>query len=114
MTNKVKTAITIGAMFVPFIAFAQTNLSTVCDVATLVNRGVNVFSWLIYILAFLAILYSAFLFLTAGGDESKVGEARTALLWGIVGIAVALFASYARTFVSNAIVGGSYNTSCMF
>ncbi|OGZ93703.1 MAG: hypothetical protein A2633_03095 [Candidatus Sungbacteria bacterium RIFCSPHIGHO2_01_FULL_47_32] len=114
MTNKVKTAITIGAMFVPFIAFAQTNFSTVCDVANLVNRGVNVFAWLIYVLAFLSILYSAFLFLTSGGSEDKVKSARQALLWGLIGIAVALFASYARTFVANAIVGGSFNQSCAF
>ncbi|KKU49534.1 MAG: hypothetical protein UX72_C0052G0007 [Parcubacteria group bacterium GW2011_GWA2_47_10] len=80
MTNKVKTAITIGAM----------------------------------VLAFLSILYSAFLFLTSGGSEDKVKSARQALLWGLIGIAVALFASYARTFVSNAIVGGSFNQSCAF
>ncbi|MBI2637523.1 MAG: hypothetical protein HYW88_01355, partial [Candidatus Sungbacteria bacterium] len=54
MHNKLKTAATIGAMFVPFAAFAQNNFQTVCDVANLVNRGVNVFAWIIYILAFMA------------------------------------------------------------
>ncbi|MBI2637471.1 MAG: hypothetical protein HYW88_01095, partial [Candidatus Sungbacteria bacterium] len=51
---------------------------------------------------------------TGGGNEEKVKSARQALLWGIIGIAVALFASYARDFVKVAIVGGSFNTTCTF
>lgn len=52
------------------------------------------FTFGIFIIAasVIAILYSAFLFLTSGGDSDKVTTARQALLYAVIGVAVAVVA----------------------
>src|SRR3989338_3555719 len=55
-------------------------------------------------LAVLMVMYSAYLFLTGGGNEKQVTSARTILIFGLVGIAVALLA-YALPTLVTAILG---------
>ena len=54
-------------------------------------------------IAVIMIIYSAYNFLTAGGDETKVTTARSYLVYALVGIAVALLAfalpAFVRTFL---------------
>lgn len=49
--------------------------------------------------AVLVILYAGYLFMTAGGDEKKLQQAKSALKWGIVGIAVSIFAGSAVALI---------------
>lgn len=58
---------------------------TLCEAA-------NWFFAFVMVLAIIAILYSALLFFTAGGDEKKVSRARQFIFYGIVGIIVAVLA----------------------
>ncbi|MBI2637472.1 MAG: hypothetical protein HYW88_01100 [Candidatus Sungbacteria bacterium] len=114
--EKLKVKIFLGTLpllAAPMLVLAQSGaqLNTVCDIVNLVYKAKDVFAYLVYIFAFMAILYSAFLFLTSGGSEEKVKNARNALIWGLVGIAVALFSSYAVDFVAG-IVGGNATTTC--
>jgi len=44
------------------------------------------------IIVFIAFIYAAFLFLTAGGSAEKLGLARTAFIWGVVGVVVGVLA----------------------
>ncbi|MFB6212566.1 MAG: pilin [Candidatus Magasanikbacteria bacterium] len=53
-----------------------------------------------------AFLYSAFLYLTAAGDEEQVEDAKNALIYGIVGVAVALLAFAIDGFVDNLLSEG--------
>lgn len=98
-------------MLLPFAAFA--NLAGVCDAAKLVSQFVQVFAFIVFVLAIAAILYAGFLFLTSGGNETKIESARSAFIWGLIGIAVALFASYAIDFIIT-IVGGVDIKTCSF
>ena len=99
----------IGALGVPLIAAAE--LMSFCAIAQTASSFVNVFAYFVFVVAIASILYSALLFLISGGNEQKVASARSALIWGIVGIAVALFASYAIPFVQN-IIGGTAPAGC--
>ena len=47
---------------------------------------------LIAIVAVIMILYAAFLYMTAGGDEDKIGTAKKTLMYGIIGVGVSLIA----------------------
>lgn len=55
----------------------------------------TVASWLFTIILALAVvmlLYAAFLWLTASGDEDKVSTARKVLIYALIGIAIAFIA----------------------
>ncbi|MFY9462458.1 MAG: hypothetical protein WAP51_04635 [Candidatus Sungiibacteriota bacterium] len=105
MTKKsyITTAIGTGAglMLLPLIAFAQPR--SVQDVINLVNAIAGWFETIIFAIAIIMILVAAFQFLTAAGNEEKVSTARKSLIWGLVGIAVALFARVAKDFVLSAL-----------
>ncbi|MFY9462517.1 MAG: hypothetical protein WAP51_04945 [Candidatus Sungiibacteriota bacterium] len=90
-----------GLTLLPSLAFAQPR--SVQDVIDLVNAAVGWFETIIFAIAIIMILVAAFQFLTAAGNEEKVSTARKSLVWGLVGIAVALFARVAKDFVLNAL-----------
>ncbi len=50
------------------------------------------FALLVFALAVIFILYAAFLFITAGGNDEQIKKAKGALLYGIIGVVVALLA----------------------
>ncbi|OHA00630.1 MAG: hypothetical protein A3C11_01875 [Candidatus Sungbacteria bacterium RIFCSPHIGHO2_02_FULL_49_12] len=53
---------------------------------------VNAFGTILMAVSVLMVLYSAFLFMTGGGDEKKITLAKRALTFALVGVAVALLA----------------------
>lgn len=59
------------------------------------------------IVAVIAIIYTAFMYLTAAGSEDKVKKARMALTFAIVAIVIALLAGSLPTLIQNIIGDGS-------
>lgn len=55
------------------------------------------------IVAVLVILYGGFKWMTAGGDDGKVGEARKLIVNGIIGLIIILSAYAIATFVFNEV-----------
>lgn len=70
----------------------------------IINRVIDWFFTLLLVLAVVFILWAAFKYLTAGGDEEKVGSAHKILLWAVVAIAVALL-SQGLVFIVQQLVG---------
>ena len=101
--------ITAFKLTFPLIAFAA--IADICDVLDLVKTAANWFSFFILLFAIIAILYAAFLFLTAGGNEETSKKARSVLIYGLIGIAIGLLATQAVEFVK-ATVGGDLETTC--
>ena len=58
----------------------------------LLCSGVIYFFGIVILIAFVMLLVAALNFMTAGGDEHKVEVARKMLLYGVIGVAVALLA----------------------
>jgi hypothetical protein len=99
-------SILLSSPLLPFIAFAQTppaqpfyqNPITYTGSDGKAIHNIPQFLLAMVDLAFLVIMpiivifiiYAGFLFLTAGDNESKVSTAKKALLWALVGAAVAL------------------------
>ncbi|MBI3627552.1 MAG: hypothetical protein HY220_02270 [Candidatus Sungbacteria bacterium] len=53
---------------------------------------INLFGTLIMAISVFAILYAAFLYITSGGDTTKVFQANRLILYAVVGIAIAVLA----------------------
>lgn len=99
-------AASAGLTGLPLVALAQQStigLRSVDDVVRLVGQIATWFETIVFAIAIIMILVAAFQFLTAAGNEEKVATARKSLIWGLVGIAVALFARVAKEFVTNAL-----------
>lgn len=71
------------------------------DIVDILNNLVNWVFYIFLVVAVIFIFYSAFLFLTAGGDTEKISKAKSQLIWSIVAIAVALVATGARFIVED-------------
>ena len=105
--------ITMMVMMLPLLAVGaagsviQPNLPTNCGdfVRKIENIGQSLAS-VIFALSILVLLYSAFLFITTSGNEEGVKNARTWLIYALVGLAVALFAFVLPNIVES-VLGGS-------
>ena len=60
------------------------------DIVDLIMALVNWFAWIVGLAAVVMGLYAGFLFITAGGDEKKVGSAKSILIYSVIGIIVAI------------------------
>lgn len=68
---------------------------------SVMNTVVNIVSYIAGILAIIMIVISGIRFTTSGGDSAKVSSARTALVYALVGVAVAALAQVLVHFVLN-------------
>jgi hypothetical protein len=71
------------------------------DLLALIETVVNYLLWIAIVMAPLVIIIAAFMFLTAGGNEKRVGTARKMFLWAIVGITVALISKGIVTLIKD-------------
>ena len=69
------------------------------DVRNTVSSIINVALGLLGIVAVVIILWGGFRWMTAGGNEEKVGEARKIIFSGVIGLAIILSAFAIATFV---------------
>lgn len=109
MKKIILSLVTVSAVALPLLAMAAFNPGSTpnppTDIGTIVNAVLN-FVWILFVaLAILSILFAGVLFLTSQGDPEKVKTARTAVLWGIVGIVVAIIAFSIVLIVRNTIGG---------
>ena len=79
--------------------------STGIGLLTLIDTITNWFFAIFTVLTLIFLLLAAFQFVTAGGDEAKVSEARQKLIWATIGIVVAL-AAKGLVPIIRSIVGG--------
>lgn len=64
------------------------------DIRTTIASIINVALGLLGIVALVIVLFGGFKWMTAGGNDDQVGEARKIIISGVVGLAV-IFSSYA-------------------
>ncbi|MEK7629944.1 MAG: hypothetical protein AAB432_00985 [Patescibacteria group bacterium] len=70
-------------------------------VAAIVTWFINLF----WILAVATVIYAAFLYLTAGGNEEKVTKAKKFLLYAVIAAAIALLSTGIDIIVSGLLTG---------
>ncbi len=110
---------TLSMIAVPMLAFAATggvdlglNYATAIglgtqDVRTTVSNVIKAFMGLLGIVAVVIILLGGFKWMTAGGNEEKVTEAKKLIISGIIGLVIIMSAYAIAQFVVSAIVNGT-------
>lgn len=98
-------------VFLPLFAFGipavpePVGPRSVTETVDIIKNLVSWFEVVVWALALAMLLFTALQFLTAAGSEEKITTARKSLLWGLVGVAVALFARGSAVFVSSVLQG---------
>jgi len=88
---------------------------------TLALDGVINIVWQIFLgVSILMFIIAGFMFVTGHGDPAKTGAAKQAVIYGVIGIIVAILAFSIATIISNILAGnnvggggcGGFGTSC--
>lgn len=79
------------------------------DIRVTIARIIRVAMGLLGIVAVVIILIGGFTWMTAGGNEEKVGEAKKWIFAGIIGLAIILSAYAIASFVINNLVNATTN-----
>lgn len=107
----------IGLAVLPHGAFAQTDdLSSVADTAgygeasitEIIGRVIGVALSLLGIIFLILIIYSGYLWMTAGGDPKQVDKAKQVLINATVGLVITLSAYAISAFVFNMLTDGGF------
>ena len=100
----------LAVAMIPLATYAQPTPSPITSVTGVQRVLDNIVRWaqiIFFILAALFIIFAAFQYLTAGGDDEKVKKAKNMLIYAIVAIAVALVAGGVRTLVETFLISGN-------
>lgn len=79
--------------------------SGITNVGALLPKIIGWFLTLIALAAFASLLYSGFLYITAGGDTGRAELARKNIVWALSGIVITLLAYVLVVFVGNWVSG---------
>lgn len=107
--NLVNKIIAAALILSPFAVFAQGGVTSppgavvtsIGDIMRIVETAVNWAFSLLLILAVLFIFYSAWIYMTAGGELEAVTRAKKNLLYAVIGIVIALLARSIIALVRN-------------
>ncbi|KPJ84829.1 hypothetical protein AMJ57_05335 [Parcubacteria bacterium SG8_24] len=108
--------VTFTAATLPLLAAAQVDLGL--EYATTIGLGtrdvretiggvIRAFMGLLGIVAVVIILLGGFKWMTAGGNEEKVSEAKKLIISGIIGLIIIMSAYAIAQFVVGAIINGT-------
>lgn len=101
----------LGIFLLPISAFAQDSAADVASAAglgtqsilTTIGTIISVVLGLVGVIFLLLLIYSGFVWMTAGGDEEKIKKAKRILINATVGIIITFSAYAIAAFIMNAI-----------
>jgi len=111
--KKAAIGIGLGLTILPFLALAQAGqvpgpiITRPEQIQNLIEWVMNFIAGFIITIAIIMLLFSAFLYLTAGGSEDRVGKAKNYLIYAIIGIVVAVLAFSVKPFIIALLGRGS-------
>jgi len=92
------------AVSMVFAAAPSPKESGITGMQGFVDLFKNIGEWfqaIVLAIAIIMIIYAGFLWMTAAGDDDKLTNARKTLIYGLVGIAVAILAFAAVAIIDN-------------
>ena len=95
--NKIEVGIIALTIGMPLVSLGQVAPPTNApqsfgDIENILRTAMNWLFSILMILAVIFVLYAAFLYLTAAGNEEKVKKANHTILYAVIAIGVAIFA----------------------
>ncbi len=86
MNKKILTGIFLAtSLMLPLVSLAVGDLNV--TITNFTGYARNIINFLL-VIATLVFIWGIVKYITAGGDATKVGEARNYIIWGLVGLAV--------------------------
>ncbi|HPW48390.1 MAG TPA: hypothetical protein PLJ97_03525, partial [Candidatus Saccharibacteria bacterium] len=70
----------------------------------LLSRVVNILSWIVGIAAVIMIILGGFWVITAAGDPTKIGRARSTILYAVIGLVIVALAQVLVKFVIKKVI----------
>ena len=92
-------------------ACSSSNANAATNVTNIVKLTINIFSWIIGVVAVFAIIFGGFKYITSGGDSSGVTSAKNTILYAVIGLIVALLAYAIINFVIDSVLGDTGSSS---
>ncbi|MDO8470165.1 MAG: hypothetical protein Q7S84_04110 [bacterium] len=99
-----------SAIATPFAVLAQPDPTltdfSLSGISGISKLGGKIGGWMLGILLVLAVIFilaAAFLYLTSGGDEAKVGKAKSYIIYAIVAVVVGILAKTIITLVQSLV-----------
>lgn len=68
-------------------------------IGELLKTVINVFSWVVAVIAVIMIIYGGLRYITSGGDSGKVGNAKNTIIYALIGLVVVALAQFIVQFV---------------
>ncbi|MFH1188996.1 MAG: hypothetical protein V1652_04110 [bacterium] len=103
--NSILKVLVVAIALAPSMVYAQSAVPTPVqnfgDIVHFIDQASQWFFGFILALAVIYLLYAAFLYLTAAGDEKKTGDAKNIIIYAIIGIVVALIAGGITSIVTS-------------
>lgn len=78
-------------------------MDNVSDVRVVVGNYIRIFLGFMGIIFLCLTIYGGFTWMTAGGDESKISQARKTIVAGVIGLIVVVASFAIAAFVTNAV-----------
>ena len=111
MKNLIKIGLVLSVL-APLVGFAQVGgvtpvlpLGEQTNIITIIDRISQWALGLLLVLAAILIIYAAYLYLTAAGNEENVGKAKNVIIYAAVAIGVGLL-SRVIVFLVRTLIGG--------
>lgn len=70
----------------------------------IVKTVINIFSWVVGVVAVIMIIVGGFRYVTAGGDSNNVSAAKNTIIYAIIGLVIVAMAQFIVQFVLNKVV----------
>ncbi len=112
MNKKLLTLFSLAVLLALPVVMLAANLAPpgfpapVTDLWVVINSILN-FIWPVFIgFAVIMFLVSAFLFVAAQGDPNKLQLARSAMIWGVIGVIVGIASFSMPYIIANSLNGG--------
>lgn len=80
-------------------------------VNNLVATVINIFSWIVGIIAVIMIIIGGIKYVTSGGDSNNISSAKTTIIYAIIGLVVVALAQVIVKFVLNRVTTDAGLTS---
>ena len=90
-------------------ACSTSNQDSANNVTKLVTLAVNIFSWVIGVVAVFAIIYGGFKYITSAGESGGVTSAKNTILYAIIGLVIVALAQVIVKFVLGNVTGSVAN-----
>lgn len=99
-------AIRAGLLVLPFIAMAQGGENIQDIIGKLTDLIKDTIIPLLFAVATAWFIWGIVLYITAGGDDTKIQKGRDHMVWGLIGMAIMLSAWGLATAIKNYFIQG--------